>query len=86
MMRRVMKRVLQVTNFTNLITNKLIFIPLTQSPALHDREERTYWGFNVLQEQHRTALTLQQGLGPMHYLPDDLLQVSLLFKEVINHL
>lgn len=48
------------------------------------------WGpdrrVDVLQEQHGAAFTLQQGQRSLHDLPHDLLQVSLLLKQVVDHL
>lgn len=41
---------------------------------------------DVLQEQHGAALALQQGQRSLHDLPHDLLQVSLLLKQVVDHL
>lgn len=47
---------------------------------------KTYWWLDVLQQLNRAALTLEQRLGPVHDLPDNLLQVSLLLKQVIDDL
>lgn len=48
-------------------------------------EEPHRW-VNVVEEEHRAAFTLQQGQRSLHDLPDNLLQVGLLFKQVIDHL
>lgn len=48
------------------------------------------WGpdrrVDVLQEEHGAAFALQQGQRSLHDLPHDLLQVSLLLKQVVDHL
>lgn len=54
---------------------------------IHTAEEKqSYRWRNVLQQLNRAALALKQRLGTVHDLPDNLFQVSLLFKQVIDHL
>lgn len=49
------------------------------------KREKQYRWLNVLQQLNRAALALKQCLGTVHDLPDNLLQVSLFFKQVIDY-
>lgn len=49
------------------------------------QREKQYRWLNVLQQLNRAALALKQCLCTVHDLPDNLLQVSLFFKQVIDY-
>lgn len=49
------------------------------------QREKQYRWLNVLQQLNRATLALKQCLCTVHDLPDNLLQVSLFFKQVIDY-
>lgn len=61
------------------------FVPSDRQTSTQQREKQYRW-LNVLQQLNRAALALQQCLGTVHDLPDNLLQVSLFLKQVIDYL
>lgn len=48
--------------------------------------QRSHRWVDVFKEKHRAAFTLQQGQRSLHDLPNNLLQVSLFLKQVVDHL
>lgn len=49
-------------------------------------KKRSHGWVNVLQKKHRATFTLQQSQRSLHDLPDNLFQVGLFLKQVIDHL